>query len=247
MEKKDFITIISINNPEVKNAIDGKSAEELANALREFEEDKESKVAILCGKGGNFCSGANLKALQNGTGNKVQETGDGPMGPTRMILTKPVIGALSGYAVAGGMELALLCDLRIAEKNTIMGIFNRRWGIPLIDGGTIRLPRLIGLGRALDLILTGRPIDADEALSFGLVNRIVEIGQSRAEAEKLAEQIANFPQICLQHDRLSAYEQYDYNFEDALKNEYNHGLKSLSEVQDGLHRFNKGEGRHGKF
>lgn len=247
IEKKNHIMTIIINNPAVKNAIDGKSAEQLANAFREFEADKDSYVAILWGKGGTFCSGANLKALQNGTGNKAQENGDGPMGPTRMIISKPVIGALSGYAVAGGMELALLCDLRIAEKNTIMGIFNRRWGIPLIDGGTIRLPRIIGLGRALDLILTGRSVDVDEALSFGLVNRIVEAGQSRIEAEKLAEQLVNFPQTCLRHDRLSTYEQYDFNFSDALLKEYQHGLKSLQEIQGGLNRFNNGEGRHGQF
>jgi enoyl-CoA hydratase len=169
------------------------------------------------------------------------------MGPTRMILSKPIIAAISGYAVAGGLELALWCDLRIIEKNGILGVFNRRWGIPLIDGGTIRLPRIIGLGRALDLILTGRSVDAEEALSMGLVNRIVDVGQSRIEAEKLAEKIAEFPQLCMLHDRMSTYEQFDYDIKNSLENEYEHGLKSLNEIESGLERFNKGEGRHGKM
>lgn len=247
IEKKNNISTIIIYNPEVRNAIDGKSAEFLANAIREFEADKDSKVAVLWGMDGNFCSGANLKALMTGSGNKVTKEGDGPMGPTRMILSKPIIAAISGYAVAGGLELALWCDLRIIEKNGILGVFNRRWGIPLIDGGTIRLPRIIGLGRALDLILTGRSVDAEEALSMGLVNRIVDVGQSRIEAEKLAEKIAEFPQLCMLHDRMSTYEQFDYDIKNSLENEYEHGLKSLNEIESGLERFNKGEGRHGKM
>lgn len=247
VEKKGKITIISINNPEVKNAIDGESAQMLADAFREFEADDTSRVAILCGKNGNFCSGANLKEVGKESGNKLNPDGDGPMGPTRMILSKPVIASISGYAVAGGFELALWCDLRIIEKNSILGIFNRRWGIPLIDGGTIRLPRLIGLGRALDLVLTGRPITADEAFTIGLATKVVAVGQARIESEKLAEQIAGFPQTGLLHDRLSCYEQYGYDMDGALKNEYEHGLKSLGEIEKGLERFRKGEGRHGKF
>ena len=183
IEKKGKITIITINNPVVKNAIDAQSALELVKAFREFEEDKYSRVAVLCGSEGNFCSGANLKAIENGTGNKLEREGDGPMGPTRMMLSKPVVAAISGYAVAGGLELALWCDLRIIEKNGIMGVFNRRWGIPLIDGGTIRLPRIIGLGRALDLILTGRPVTAEEALMMGLVTRVVDVGFAKAGFE----------------------------------------------------------------
>ena len=247
VEKKGKITIIIIDNPEVRNAIDGESAEQLAKAFRDYESDPRAKVAILCGTGKNFCSGANLKAIEKGTGNKIERDGDGPMGPTRLFLSKPVIAAIAGYAVAGGMELALWCDLRIIEKNSILGIFNRRWGIPLIDGGTIRLPSIIGLGRALDLIMTGRPVEAEEALAIGLVTKIVEIGHAREEAEKLASQLAEFPQICLVHDKLSVYEQYNYSLSDALKNEYDHGIKSLSEINSGLERFNSGEGRHGSF
>ena len=247
VEQKGKITIITINNPEVKNAVDGESASRLVDAFKNFELDTSSRVAILCGANGTFCSGANLKEIGQETGNKLQPTGAGPMGPTRMILSKPVIAAISGYAVAGGFELALWCDLRIVEKNSIMGIFNRRWGIPLIDGGTIRLPRIIGLGRALDLILTGRPVSADEAYSMGLANRIVEIGQARIEAEKLAEQLAEFPQSCLVHDRLSSYEQYGYDLEIALQNEFAHGQESINEIQIGLEKFLKGQGRHGEF
>ena len=246
-EKKDEITTIIIDNPEVRNAIDGQSAYELYRAFKSFENDKDSKVAILCGSDRNFCSGANLKALVNGTGNKVEEDGYGPMGPTRMNLTKPVIAAIAGYAVAGGLELALWCDIRIVEKNTIFGVFNRRWGIPLIDGGTIRLPRIIGQGRALDMILTGREVNAEEAYVMGLANYIVENGQSRIEAEKLAKKIAKFPQLCLQHDRLSTYEQFGLSTKRALENEFEHGLISLSEVKEGLYRFTAGEGRHGHF
>lgn len=247
VEKNNKMTTIIIDNPEVRNAIDGDSAKQLADAFRAFEEDNESRVAILYGSGGNFCSGANLKAIGGEKGNKVTKEEDGPMGPTRMFLTKPIIAAIAGYAVAGGMELALWCDLRIVEKNSTMGIFNRRWGIPLIDGGTIRLPRIIGLGRALDLIMTGRAVEADEALSIGLVNRIVEVGQARIEAEKLALQLIEYPQTCLKHDRLSTYEQYDFNIKDALENEFEHGIQSLGEIQEGLTSFKEGKGRHGQF
>ena len=247
VKKRDKIFFVAINNPEVKNAIDGTSASELVKAFKEFEEDENSLVAILYGVNGTFCSGANLKALRSGTGNKLTKDGDGPMGPTRMMLSKPVIAAISGYAVAGGLELALWCDLRIVEKNSILGVFNRRWGIPLIDGGTIRLPRIIGLGRALDLILTGRPVEADEALAIGLVNKVVDNGQALNESMNLAEQLVKFPQTCLLHDRLSAYEQFNYGLNEALNNEYEHGMTSISEIAKGLERFSKGEGRHGKF
>ncbi len=247
IEKKDIIWTIVIDNPEVRNAVDGPTAIALSEAFKEFEKDKDAEVAVLWGDYGCFCSGANLKAIQAGQGNRIEQTGDGPMGPTRMILSKPVIAAVAGYAVAGGLELALWCDLRVVEKNAVFGVFNRRWGVPLIDGGTIRLPRLIGLSRALDMILTGRPVYAEEALTFGLANRIVNVGDSRIEAEKMAGQIARFPQTCLREDRLSTYEQFDYNLKHALMNEFNHGLQSLKEVNEGIQRFLNGEGRHGQF
>ena len=246
-EKKGVITTIIIDNPEVKNAVDKITAKALADAFREFENDENAKVAVLWGDHGCFCSGANLKAFMAGLGNEVNRTGDGPMGPTRMVLSKPVIAAVAGYAVAGGLELAIWCDLRVVEKDAVFGVFCRRWGVPLIDGGTVRLPRLIGLSRALDMILTGRPVSAKEALDWGLANRIVEIGKSREEAEQLALKIANFPQVCLRNDRLSAYEQFDFNLKDALINEFEHGLKSLEHVKEGIDRFVSGEGRHGNF
>ncbi|MHA1298003.1 MAG: crotonase/enoyl-CoA hydratase family protein [Candidatus Helarchaeota archaeon] len=249
VEKKEHVTTIIIDNPEVKNAVDGPTAKVLADAFRKFEEDNDALVAVLWGDHGCFCSGANLKAILEGRGNKLEKTGDGPMGPTRMILSKPVIAAIAGYAVAGGLELALWCDLRVMEKDAVFGVFCRRFGVPLIDGGTVRLPRLIGLSRALDLILTGRPVYADEALAIGLANRVVDAGQSRAEAEKLAREIAMFPQICMREDRLSAYEQFDLSLKEALSNEFEHGLKTLlsGETWKGAKRFRKGEGRHGKF
>ncbi|MHA1384226.1 MAG: crotonase/enoyl-CoA hydratase family protein [Candidatus Helarchaeota archaeon] len=249
VEKKEHVTTIIIDNPEVKNAVDGPTAKALADAFRKFEEDNNALVAVLWGDHGCFCSGANLKAILEGRGNKLEKTGDGPMGPTRMILSKPVIAAIAGYAVAGGFELALWCDLRVMEKDAVFGVFCRRFGVPLIDGGTVRLPRLIGLSRALDLILTGRPVYADEALAIGLANRVVDAGQSRAEAEKLAREIAMFPQICMREDRLSAYEQFDLSLKEALSNEFEHGLKTLlsGETWKGAKRFRKGEGRHGKF
>ena len=247
IEKKDTITTIIIDNPDVKNAVDGQTALELANAFKEFDIDHEASVAVLCGDHGNFCSGANLKAFNKGLRNKIEKDGDGPMGPTRMVLSKPVIAAISGYAVAGGLELALWCDLRVVERDAIFGVFCRRWGVPLIDGCTVRLPKLIGMSRALDMILTGRPVNAEEAYLFGLANRLVDNGQSRIEAEKLAKTLAEFPQICLREDRLSTYEQCDYSIKEALMNEFEHGLISLKQVNEGINRFIKGEGRHGKF
>jgi enoyl-CoA hydratase len=202
---------------------------------------------VLHGQGGEFCAGADLKAVGTADGNRVQSDGDGPMGPTRLRLGKPVIAAIAGHAVAGGLELALWCDLRVAEEDAVLGVFCRRWGVPLIDGGTVCLPRLIGAGRARDLILTGRPVDAAEALSIGLVNRVVGVGESRAAAEALAHELARFPQTCLREDRLSALEQERLGEAEAIANEFEHGMRSLAEVGDGIERFRAGEGRHGAF
>ncbi|MFX1420384.1 MAG: crotonase/enoyl-CoA hydratase family protein [Promethearchaeota archaeon] len=248
--EKDYpIYSIIINNPEVKNAVDGITAEELADAFRKFESDTKAEVAILWGANGTFCSGANLKAIVEGNGNRVEKEGDGPMGPTRMRLSKPVIAAVAGHAVAGGLELAIWCDLRIVEKSAIFGVFNRRFGVPLIDGGTIRLPQLIGLSRAMDMILTGRPITAEEAYSWGLANRIVEDGQSRQEAEILGRAIAKFPKICMRNDRMSTYSHFNLNFKDALEKEFEYGIKTLEsgEYLKGVEAFTEGKGKHGSF
>jgi enoyl-CoA hydratase len=250
IEKNDRITIITINRPEVRNAVDGRTAAELADAFRSFEADEGSDVAVLTGAGGHFCAGADLKAISEGTcPNRIEEAGDGPMGPSRMLLSKPVIAAVAGYAVAGGLELACWCDLRIAEKSAVFGVFCRRWGVPLIDGGTIRLPRLIGLSRALDLILTGRPVSAEEALAMGLANRVVEDGSALQEAIGLASSLARFPQACLRHDRRSAYEQYDLGLVDAFLNEFRLGMETIrsNETLTGAQRFAHGKGRHGIF
>lgn len=243
------IYTVIIDNPDVRNAVDGETAMQLADAFRAFEEDKEALVAVLWGTNGTFCSGANLKAISEGRGNKVEKKGDGPMGPTRMRLSKPVIAAVAGFAVAGGLELALWCDMRVVEKNAIFGVFCRRFGVPLVDGGTVRLPRLIGLSRAMDMILTGRPIDANEALTWGLANRLVENGQSRTEAENLAREIAAFPQICMRNDRQSSYEQFGLSIEDAMVKEFKFGLKTLEagEFLKGSQAFNNGKGKHGNF
>ena len=249
IEKKGAVMTVILDNPAVKNAVDGATAAALADAFREFEREEDARVAVLWGDHGCFCAGANLKALVKGQGNKFEREGDGPMGPTRMLLSKPTIAAVAGHAVAGGLELALWCDLRVVERNAVLGVFNRRFGVPLIDGCTIRLPRLIGLSRALDMILTGRPVTAEEAFQIGLANRLVEVGQSRPEAEKLAQELAKFPQTCLREDRLSAYEQYGMPLKDALENEFRHGLKVVesNEIFEGATRFVKGAGRHGKF
>lgn len=240
---------VIINNPEVKNAVDGETAKELAEAFRTFEADEKALVAVLWGAGGTFCAGANLKAIALGKGNRIDKEGDGPMGPSRMRLSKPVIAAVSGHAVAGGLELAIWCDMRVVEKSAIFGVFCRRFGVPLIDGGTVRLPRLIGLSRAMDMILTGRPVTADEAFQIGLANRVVDDGTCRAEAEKLAREIAAFPNACMRNDRLSAYEQFGMELEDAIKNEFEYGLKTLAsgEFLDGSKEFIKGKGKHGEF
>jgi enoyl-CoA hydratase len=203
IERDGPVTTVVLSRPDVRNAVDGPTAQALADAFREFDADPAASVAVLWGDGGTFCAGADLAAIGTKRSNRVTEDGDGPMGPTRLSLSKPVIAAIRGYAVAGGLELALWCDLRVAADDAVLGVFCRRWGVPLIDGGTVRLPRLIGESRAMDLILTGRPVAADEALAMGLVNRVVPAGEERAAAEQLAAQLAAFPQTCLRHDRLS--------------------------------------------
>ena len=248
IEKDGPVTIVTLSRPEVRNAVDRETARELADAFRSFESDDKARAAVFCGDRGQFCAGADLKKISEGRPNRTEATGDGPMGPTRMRLSKPVIAAISGYAVAGGLELALWCDLRVMEEDAVLGVFCRRWGVPLIDGGTVRLPRLIGLSRALDLILTGRPVEAPEALQMGLVNRVVPKGQARQSAIELAYQIAAFPQTCLRGDRMSAIEQFDLPFEQAMANEFKYGLQSLEkEAGSGATRFAGGAGRHGHF
>lgn len=246
VETQGPITTVILNRPQARNAVDRATAEELAAAFRAFEADAAARVLVLCGAGGHFCAGADLKALAAGAPNRVAPDGDGPLGPTRMFLDKPAIAAVSGYAVAGGLELALLCDLRVVEEDAVLGVFCRRLGVPLIDGGTVRLPRLIGLSRALDLILTGRPVAAQEALGLGLANRVVPRGQARAAAEELARLLADFPQECLRADRRSAHEQFDLPLQEALENELRHGLRSLAASGlQGAQRFADGGGRHG--
>jgi enoyl-CoA hydratase len=247
IERDGPVTTVLLSRPEQRNAVDGTSAVALADAFRAFDADPDAAVAVLYGEGGAFCAGADLKAAGTEAGNRVAADGDGPMGPTRLRLSKPVIAAVAGHAVAGGLELALWCDLRVADEDAVFGVFCRRWGVPLIDGGTVRLPRLIGTSRAMDMLLTGRPVAAQEALQIGLVNRVVAAGQSRAAAEALAHELARFPQTCMREDRRSLLEQQDLGEPDALANEFQHGLRSLAEVQEGLERFRRGEGRHGSF
>lgn len=246
-ERKVFTVII--DNPEARNACDNPTSRALADAFREFDADEGSHAAVLWGAGGCFCAGANLKTVAAGVGNRWNEEGDGPMGPSRMLLSKPVIAAVSGYAVAGGLELAIWCDLRVVEEDAVFGVFCRRWGVPLVDGGTVRLPRLIGLSNALDMILTGRPVGAEEALRMGLANRVVPKGSAREEAETLAAQIGAFPQVTMRNDRLSAHEQFGMSLETAMKNEFKRGQASRKSgiLQEGAGRFLKGEGRHGAF
>ncbi|MBK9033064.1 MAG: crotonase/enoyl-CoA hydratase family protein [Myxococcales bacterium] len=245
VESSGPVATVVIDRPDVKNAVDRPTADALAEAFRAFDADPDARVAVLFGDHGTFCAGADLKAISAGRGNRVAVDGDGPMGPTRMVLTKPVIAAIAGHAVAGGLELALWCDLRVAEDDAILGVFCRRWGVPLIDGGTIRLPRVIGMGRALDLILTGRAVTAAEALAMGLVNRVVPKGTARAAAEALAHELAALPQGALRGDRLSAYEQWDLDVPAALTNELDHGGRALMEGVAGAARFAGGAGRHG--
>ncbi len=248
VEKNGPVTTVILTRPEVRNAVDGATAQALADAFRDFDADPEAKVGVLFGEGGTFCAGADLKAVAEGRLPRLEPDGDGPMGPSRMLLSKPVVAALSGHAVAGGLELALWCDLRVAEEDAVLGVFCRRWGVPLIDGGTVRLPRLIGLARAMDLILTGRPVSAQEALGMGLVNRVVPRGQVREAAEALAREIAAFPQACMNADRLSAYTQAGLSLERALLQEFQRGVKVFeSESLPGATRFARGAGRHGTF
>lgn len=274
VEHRGPVTTVVLSRPHVRNAVDGPTARALADAFRAFDADPGASVAVLWGEGGTFCAGADLKALGTPDGNDITAVNDGtdgtdatdatdgtdgnradgmsgandgPMGPTRLNLSKPVVAAVAGHAVAGGLELALWCDLRVAEDDAVFGVFCRRWGVPLIDGGTVRLPRIVGEGRAMDLILTGRPVDAAEALGMGLANRVVPKGTGRAAAERLAAEIAAFPGTCLRHDRLSAREQYGLPERQALAAELRHGLHSLGEAAEGAARFAAGAGRHGAF
>lgn len=252
IEEKDAVTIISINAAARRNAVDGPTAAALAAAFRAFDADDRSAVAVLTGMGGHFCAGADLKAVASADparANRIEAQGDGPMGPSRMHLSKPVIAAISGYCVAGGIELAAWCDLRVADRTAVFGVFCRRFGVPLIDGGTVRLPRLIGMSYAMDMILTGRPVDAEEAYHMGLVNRLVDAGKARETAVALGQQLAAFPQQCLRGDRLSAYGQWGRSEQEAMSEEFQHGLRTLQsgETVAGAGRFSGGVGRHGQF
>jgi len=243
------VAIVTIDRPAVRNCVDGPTATALADAFRRFEGDDALLTAVLTGAGGCFCAGADLKGVLEGRANRVSETGDGPMGPSRMLLSKPVIAAVEGYAVAGGLELAVWCDLRVAARDAVFGVFCRRWGVPLIDGGTIRLTRMLGHSHALDLILTGRGVSGDEAQRMGLANRLVEPGAALAEAAGLAKDLAAFPQRCLRADRLSSYRQWSLPIEEALLEETRLGVEVIrsGETREGAARFAKGAGRHGRF
>lgn len=250
VERDGEVTTVTIDRPAARNAVDGPTAAELAEAFREFDADPGAAVAVLTGSGGAFCAGADLKAIGTDRMNRTHPDGDGPMGPTRMRLGKPVIAAVHGPAVAGGLELALWCDLRVVDATAVFGVFCRRWGVPLIDGGTVRLPRLIGQSRAMDLILTGRPVEAAEAAEIGLANRLVPAGEAVSSAQELARQIAAFPQACMRGDRLSALEQWGMSEEDALAAEFRAAMGAgvlAAEAVDGAARFAGGEGRHGSF
>jgi enoyl-CoA hydratase len=258
IERDGPVTTIVLDRPNVRNAVDRPAADALADAFAAFEQDEAASVAVLWGAGGNFCAGADLKAVANNRGNRTVPIDpehleplakEGPMGPTRMRLSKPVIAAISGYAVAGGLELACWCDLRVAEEGAIFGVFCRRWGVPLIDGGTVRLPRLIGQSRALDMILTGRPVGATEAFAMGLANRVVPTGEARNAAQELAHEIARMPQICLRSDRASVYDQFGADFAHAMAGEFESGRATLAsgEAGRGAARFAGGKGRGGRF
>ena len=248
-QTQNSVLIVTIDRPDRRNAVDRATAEALASVFREFDADDALAVAVLTGAGGQFCAGADLKAIAEGDANRVELDGDGPMGPTRMTLSKPVIAAVEGNAVAGGIELALWCDMRVAAQSAVFGVYCRRFGVPLIDGGTVRLPRLIGMSRALDMILTGRPVGAEEALQFGLANRTCPDGEALNTAIALAERIAAFPQTCLRNDRMSAYGAMGLSEADAITEEMKRGLDTLmsGETLDGAARFNSGEGRGGVF
>lgn len=247
VEQDGPVTTVIIDRPEARNAVDPATAEALRAAFDAYEADENAHVAVLTGAGGHFCAGFDLKALAGG-GVDYDPHGEGPMGPTRRLLSKPVLAAVEGYAVAGGLELALWCDLRIAAQGATFGVFCRRWGVPLIDGGTVRLPRIVGQGRALDLILTGRPVGAEEALAMGLANRVVPDGQARGAAERLAQEIARFPQLCLKTDRTSAYAGWGGDLGQALRAEAIAGEAPVREgAGDGAARFAGGHGRGGDF
>ncbi|MGE2716457.1 crotonase/enoyl-CoA hydratase family protein [Mycolicibacterium litorale] len=245
VERNGAVTTVIIDRPDARNAVNRPTAEALYEAFDDFDRDDTASVAVLWGDHGTFCAGADLKAFGTPDANAVHRTGPGPMGPTRMVLSKPVIAAISGYAVAGGLELALWCDLRVAEEDAVFGVFCRRWGVPLIDGGTVRLPRLIGQSRAMDMILTGRAVDAAEALAIGLANRVVPKGQARRQAEELAAEIARFPQQCMRSDRLSALGQWGLPEADAIDREFASISRVKHEALEGAGRFAAGAGRHG--
>ena len=251
-EVRGDLLVVAITRPEVRNCVDGETAAELAAAFHAFEDDDTLRVAILAGEGGFFCAGADLKAVAragDARPNRVELEGDGPMGPSRMRLSKPVIAAVEGFAVAGGLELALWCDLRVAAEDAVFGVYCRRWGVPLVDGGTVRLPRLIGQSHAMDMILTGRPVSGEEARGMGLANRLTSPGAALEEAVRLAESLAAFPQRCLRSDRLSAIEQWGLPLNEALEQETRFGLEVIhsGETQAGAARFADGAGRHGEF
>jgi enoyl-CoA hydratase len=241
------VVTVTIDRPEVRNAVDAETAAELADCFRRFGADESLAVAVLTGAGGTFCAGYDLKSMASSAPGRLKEDGDGPMGPTRLVLDKPVIAAIEGFAVAGGLELALWCDLRVAAGDATFGVFNRRFGVPLIDLGTIRLPRLIGQGRAMDLILTGRAVTAIEALQIGLIERLVAPGTALPETQEIARRLAEFPQAALRADRRSALNQWSGSFEQAVLAEYRGGLEAIAtgEAQEGARRFKEGSGRHG--
>ncbi|EJZ10911.1 crotonase/enoyl-CoA hydratase family protein [Mycolicibacterium vaccae] len=246
VEKNGAVTTVILDRPHARNAVDGPTAMELHAAFDAFDKDDSASVAVLWGDNGTFCAGADLKSIGTPQSNPVHRTGPAPMGPSRMVLSKPVIAAVSGYAVAGGLELALWCDLRVVEQDAVMGVFCRRWGVPLIDGGTVRLPRLIGHSRAMDLILTGRAVDADEAHAIGLANRVVPKGQARQHAEALAAELAQWPQQCMRSDRMSLLNQWGMSEADAMDVEFGSLSRVAAESVEGAARFSAGAGRHGQ-
>lgn len=249
LSRDNKVLIVTVNRPHVRNAVDSATAAALAAAFKEFEADDKLRAAVLTGAGGTFCAGADLREVADGRRIAIDENGAGPMGPTWLQLSKPVIAAVEGHAVAGGLELALWCDLRVAGRDATFGVFNRRFGVPLIDLGTVRLPRMIGQGRALDMILTGRSVSGEEALQMGLVNRLTEPGNALAVAQELGQALSAFPQHGLRADRMSVYEQWSLSPEEARRNELKHGLRVLAsgESRAGAQRFTSGEGKHGKF
>jgi enoyl-CoA hydratase len=249
VEVRNDITLVTIDRPAVRNAVDRDTAQRLADAFRAFDADDTQSIAVLTGAGGTFCAGADLKAIAQARGNRIEEDGDGPMGPTRLTLSKPVLAAIEGHAVAGGLELALWCDLRVAAEDAVFGVFCRRWGVPLVDGGTVRLPRLIGHSHAMDLILTGRGVSGEEARMMGLANRLAPRGRALDAALELAAQLARFPQLCMRSDRAGALAQWGLAEGDALRGETRRGLEVIrsGETSEGASRFSAGAGRHGEY